>query len=170
MRRTNGDTEASINRSTPLTNGTGHTSGPALGHALKIRSMVTVAGEFLPFMWPMRNFICNNPLNGFEHLPFEEAVEQATRLFHARGYLRRTDYQALMREGRIDPDVIQDLVSEFLRDWAPDQDAGADDGEQLDLRRILATLMTRMDQPSVGNANPSTDAILARLRPSADQP
>ncbi|WP_120800010.1 putative inorganic carbon transporter subunit DabA [Thiocapsa rosea] len=132
--------------------------------------MVTVAGEFLPFMWPMRNYIYNNPLNGFEHLPFEEAVEQATRLFHARGYLRRTDYQAMMDEGRIDLEVIQDLVSEFLRDWAPNDDSGEDDGEPLDLEHILTTLMTRMDQPSVGDAYPSTDAILARLRPSADQP
>ncbi len=36
--------------------------------------MVTVAGEFLPFMWPMRNFIYHNPLHGLEHLPFEAAV------------------------------------------------------------------------------------------------
>lgn len=172
MRRTNDNTEASMNPSMPLPTGhpTGHTSGPTLGHALKIRSMVTVAGEFLPFMWPMRNFIHHNPLNGFEHLPFEEAVERATRLFHARGYLRRTDYQALMRDGRIDPDIIEDLVSEFLQEWAPRHGTSEDDGEGLDLKRILVTLMTRMDQPSVGNAYPSTDAILARLRPSADQP
>lgn len=172
MRPTNGDTEASINRSSMLATGdtAGRGAGPALGHALKIRSMVTVAGEFLPFMWPIRNFVYNNPLNGLEHLPFEEAVEQATRLFHARGYLRRTDYQALMDEGRIDRDIIEDLVCEFLQDWAPNDDPGEEDGEQLDLRRILTTLMTRMDQPSIGNAYPSTDAILARLRPSADHP
>ena len=30
--------------------------------------------------------------------------------------------------------------------------------------------MTRMDQPSVGNAFPSTDAILAQLRPLAEAP
>ncbi|WP_373510853.1 putative inorganic carbon transporter subunit DabA [Thiocapsa sp.] len=167
--RTNGDADTTaVHPSIP--EATGHATGTPLGRALKIRSMVTVAGEFLPFMWPMRNFIHHNPLNGFEHLPFEEAVAQATRLFHARGYLRRTDYQALMHEGRIDPDVIEDLVSEFLRDWAPDHDACEDDGNQLDLKRILTTLMTRMDQPSVGNAYPSTDAILARFRPSADQP
>jgi hypothetical protein len=170
--RTNGDTEASINRSSMLAteDTAGRGAEPALGHALKIRSMVTVAGEFLPFMWPIRNFVYNNPLNGFEHLAFEEAVEQATRLFHARGYLRRTDYQALMDEGRIDRDIIEDLVCEFLQGWAPNDDPGEEDGEQLDLRRILTTLMTRMDQPSIGNAYPSTDAILARLRPSADHP
>ncbi|WP_296804927.1 putative inorganic carbon transporter subunit DabA [Thiocapsa sp.] len=172
MTRTNGEAAPSINPTTlDTTQRTTVTpTGPDLGRTLKIRSMVTVAGEFLPFMWPMRNFIHHNPLNGFEHLPFEEAVELATRLFHARGYLRRTDYQALMREGRIDPDIIEDLVSEFLKDWVPRHDASEDDGEGLDLGRILVTLMTRMDQPSVGNAYPSTEAILARLRPSADQP
>jgi hypothetical protein len=145
-------------------------SGTDLGRTLKIRSMVTLAGEFLPFMWPMRNFIHHNPLNGFEHLPFEEAVEQATRLFHARGYLRRTDYQALMHEGHIAADIIEALVSEFLQDWRSRDGGPEDDDAGLDLGRILVTLMTRMDQPSVGNAFPSTDAILARLRPLADPP
>jgi hypothetical protein len=168
----NGDAATSNNASTLGTTArtTVAPTGPDLGRTLKIRSMVTVAGEFLPFMWPMRNFIHHNPLNGFEHLPFEEAVEQATRLFHARGYLRRTDYQALMREDRIDQDIIDDLVSEFLQDWAPRDGGSANGGEGLDLKRILVTLMTRMDQPSVGNAYPSTDAILARLRPPADLP
>ena len=89
-------------------------SATSLGRALKIRSMVTVAGEFLPFVWPMRNFIHHNPLHGLEHLPFEAAVERASALFHARGYLRRTEYQALLREGHIDPAVIEELVAEFL--------------------------------------------------------
>ncbi len=144
-----------------------------LGRALKIRSMVTMAGEFLPFVWPMRNFIHHNPLHGLEHLPFEGAVEQASALFHARGYLRRTEYQVLLREGCIDPAVIEELVAEFLLAQDPDPPAPEhqdEDGATLDLHRILVTLMTRMDQPSVGNAFPSTDAILAQLRALAEAP
>ena len=147
--------------------------GIPLGRALKIRSMVTVAGEFLPFVWPMRNFIHHNPLHGLEHLPFEEAVERASALFHARGYLRRTEYQALLREGHIDPAVIEELLAELLLARAPDlapPDRIDQDGAALNLHRILVTLMTRMDQPSVGNAFPSTDAILAQLRPLAEAP
>jgi hypothetical protein len=147
--------------------------GTSLGRALKIRSMVTMAGEVLPFVWPMRNFIHHNPLHGFEHLPFEAAVEQASVLFRAQGYLRRTDYQALLREGRIDPAVIDELIAEFLRARTPDRgepDRAVADGSALDLHHILVTLMTRMDQPSVGNAFPSTDAILAQLRALAEAP
>jgi hypothetical protein len=130
--------------------------------------MVAVAGELMPFVWPMRNFIHHNPLSGLEHLPFEEAIARAADLFHARGYLRRTDYQGLMHEGKIDPDVIEGLVGEFLRDRSADQGVTPDWGQGLDLRRVLFTLMTQMDQPSAGNAYPSTDAILAQLRPLLD--
>ena len=136
-----------------------------LGQALKIRSMVSVAGEFLPFMWPMRNFINHNPLHGLEHLPFPEAVAQARALFHARGYLCRTDYQQLLAEGFIDCDVLAELVREFLAEWHGDRPTATDDGDLIDLEQVLLTLMTRMDQPSVGHAYPSTDAILAQLRP-----
>jgi hypothetical protein len=156
------DREASIEQTAASS---GRTNGPSLGQALKIRSMVTVAGEFLPFMWPMRNFIHHNPLNGLEHLPFEEAVEQAARLFHARGYLHRTDYQAFMHEGHIAQDVIDDLVSELLRESSPVQ--ATTDAETGELHRILVTLMTGMDHLDVGNADPGTDAILAQLH-SAD--
>lgn len=137
-----------------------------LGQALKIRSMVNVAGEFLPFMWPMRNFINHNPLYGLEHLPFAEAVEQARALFHARGYLCRTDYQQLLAQDFIDDDVLAGLVQEFLVEWRGERPMAADDGDLIDLEQVLLTLMTRMDQPSVGHAYPSTDAILALLRPA----
>ena len=64
----------------PAVAGPGHSesaselTGPTLGKKLKIRSMVTMAGEVLPFFWPMRNFIHHNPLHGLEHLPFQVAA------------------------------------------------------------------------------------------------
>ena len=62
---------------------------PGIGDKLRVRSMIYVAGEPVPFFWPMRNFIHHNPLHGFEHLPFDEAVHKGTHLFHARGFLPR---------------------------------------------------------------------------------
>ena len=50
-----------------------------LGQKLQIRAMIYVAGEPIPFFWPMRSFIHHNPLHGLEHLPFEDAVAEGER-------------------------------------------------------------------------------------------
>jgi uncharacterized protein YbcC (UPF0753/DUF2309 family) len=126
--------------------------------------MVTVAGEVLPFFWPMRNFIHHNPLHGLEHLPFEEAVAEAARLFHARAYLRRADYQRLMARGSIDPAVLEALVAGFVQDWLAEHGA-QDDPTLADLlRRFLMALVTRMDQPAPGVDVPCAEEVLKAMR------
>ena len=67
----------------------------SVGQRLSIRSMIYVAGEPIPFFWPMRTFIHHNPLHGLEDLPFEQAVQEGKRLLHGRVCLRRCGtYQA----------------------------------------------------------------------------
>jgi hypothetical protein len=140
--------------------------GPSLGRRLKIRSMVHMAGEVLPFFWPMRNFIHHNPLHGLEHLPFEQAVAEASQLFHARGYLKRVDYQQLMQRGSIQPEVIDALVAEFVTRWLAQQD-DADDPELAQLLQpCLVAIMTRMNQPKPGDDVPCAEEVLAGMRRS----
>ena len=136
---------------------------PGLGKRLRIRSTVTMAGEVLPFFWPMRSFIHHNRLHGLEHLPFEDAIAQATRLFHARGFLRRADYQRFLHEGSIDTGVIETLIDAFIAEWRGELDPAPDDVEAVELKQVLLTLMTRMDQPTPGGGLPSTEAILECL-------
>jgi len=140
------------------------TQGPSLGKRLKIRSMVTMAGEVLPFFWPMRNFIHHNPLHGLEHLPFEQAVAEASHLFHARGYLTRVEYQQLMARGSIDPDVLGELVSEFVARWLAEHDS--DDDQELEdlLKRCLIAMLTRMNQPAPSDDVPCAEEVLAGMR------
>lgn len=135
-----------------------------LGRHLKIRSMVNMAAEVLPFFWPMRNFIHHNPLHGLEHLPFAEAVERATALFHAQGYLPRAQYQQLLRDGAIDPVVIEELVDEFVADWLQAQGRPGDDPLGQRLQAALVKLMTASSQPRPGAAEPGADAIVLALR------
>jgi hypothetical protein len=137
--------------------------GPSLGKRLKIRSMVTVAGEVLPFFWPMRNFIHHNPLHGMEDRPFEQAVAYAARLFHARGYLRRVEYRRLMARGSITPEVLEGVVNEFVEDWLSEHDAADDDLRRL-LRVCLMTIFTHMDQPAPGVDVPCTEEVLAAIK------
>jgi hypothetical protein len=137
---------------------------PGLGKRLKIRSMVTMAGEVLPFFWPMRNFIHHNPLHGLEQLPFEQAVSEASRLFHARGYLTRTQYQRMLIEGSIDRDMLEALVSEFVAEWLAEQN-GDDDRELSDLLRLgLMAMLTQMSHPAPGEDVPCAEDVLAALK------
>jgi len=87
---------------------------PMIGEKLRVRAMIYVAGEPVPFFWPMRAFIHHNPLHGFEHLPFDQAVEKGTRLFHGRGYLPRAEYQRYLSDGRVDRQVLEDGVRQFV--------------------------------------------------------
>jgi len=140
----------------------------ALGKQLKIRSMVTVAGEVLPFFWPMRQFIHHNPLHGLEHLPFEDAVTEAARLFHARGWLPRSAYQRMLAEGALNRDDISAEVDAFVTAWLGDRsqgDAAATDGEVAAmLREILLAMMTATSQPGPGDREPCAEDVLACLR------
>ncbi len=81
-----------------------------LGRTLKIRSLVYVAGERIPYFWPMRAFIHHNPLHGFEHLDFAQAVEEGAALFHAKGYLSRAQYRRYVEEGKIDADGLRSEI------------------------------------------------------------
>lgn len=87
-----------------------------LGKVLKIRSLVYVAGEQIPFFWPMRAFIHHNPLHGFEDLNFVEAVREGTALFHARGYLSRAQYRRYLEQGRVDRACLRCEISTFVDD------------------------------------------------------
>ena len=111
----------------------------ALGHRLRIRTMVHVAGEPIPFFWPMRAFIHHNPLYGLEHLPFPQAVQEGERLFHARGYLSRAQYQKYLAQDAVDVNVLTQQVDRFLADEPLLSD--------IDLRGLLMALLTETRSP-----------------------
>lgn len=115
----------------------------SLGEKLKIRSMIYVAAEPVPFFWPMRSFIHHNPLHGLEHLPFPEAAEQGSKIFHGRSYLPRSDYQTYLKQGRVDQNKLKQIVAEF----AAQQPTLAG----IDLNKWLNTLLTEFKNPVIAN-------------------
>lgn len=136
----------------------------SLGQRLQIRAMTYVAGEPIPFFWPMRAFIHHNPLHGLEQLPFEEAVAQGARLFHCRCRLPRRQYQAYLAAGRIDPARLEAAVAAFA--------AGRDLVPGIDLPAWLMTLLTRIEQPvaATGGLAGAADirAALSGARPQTE--
>lgn len=63
--------------------------------------LVEEAAEPISQFWPMKGFVHHNPIHGFEHLPFDEAIQQAKTLFGAEGYLPNAEYRGFVKTGRI---------------------------------------------------------------------
>ncbi len=110
-----------------------------LDRKLKIRAMVYVAGEPIPYFWPMRHFIHHNPLHGLEKLPFPQAVEKGQALFHGRGFLPRKTYQCFLQEGKIDRASLLRGVQDFV--------ATRSSVPGVDLSHWLMTLLTQVAEP-----------------------
>ena len=87
-----------------------------LGRRLRVRSTAYVAGEPVPFFWPMRTFIHHNPLYGLEDMPFEQAVRRGAELFHARMFLPRSNYQHWQREGKVRQDTLTEEIGRRSQD------------------------------------------------------
>jgi uncharacterized protein len=57
------------------------TLGATKQQRVDVQAMVNNAAQFITPVWPLETFIACNPLQGFESLPFEEALLEGKRLF-----------------------------------------------------------------------------------------
>lgn len=84
-----------------------HTS---LGHILdEVR-------EVLPTQGPIDVFIHHNTLHAFENLPFEDAVEEAAKVYGAEAFLPEQRYLDYFRSGRIKKDDLRAVIAEVVSD------------------------------------------------------
>ena len=89
-------------------------SEPRLG---RLRSAVEHASHLLPRQGPIGVFVHHNTLHAFEHLRFEQAVLEASRLFGAEPYMSEAAYRAELARGRIrlvDIDAVLDSEPDAL--------------------------------------------------------
>ena len=68
---------------------------------LKVDDLVSHCAHLLPGQRPLEAFVHHNTLHAFEHLPFEEAVEEAARIFNAQPYMAEEAFRERWRSGRI---------------------------------------------------------------------
>ncbi len=86
----------------------------------QLRAMVSVAFDVIPAVWPLGRFIATNPLSGFEHLPFRDAVRQMTQRTGARGYWPETHYQRLYAAGKIRPEALDAALRQHFPSATPE--------------------------------------------------
>ncbi|KAB1188988.1 MULTISPECIES: DUF2309 domain-containing protein [Haloferax] len=72
-----------------------------------IRNTIEQAATSVGSVWPLHSFVTANPLSGFEDRPFNEAVQQAERLFGGRGYPSADVFRAALDTGQIDPETLR---------------------------------------------------------------
>lgn len=83
----------------------------------RLMHVVHEVAELLPAQGPIDVFIHHNTLHAFEHLSFEDAVEQASQVYGAQSFLPEQRYLEEYQSGRItDEDLEVVLKKEDLSD------------------------------------------------------
>lgn len=81
----------------------------------KLLALVENAAAPLPPYWPLRTFIAANPLQGLEHLPFEQAVAEGARRYGGAGYPTAAMARQALARGSLCPDVLAEVAARHGR-------------------------------------------------------
>jgi uncharacterized protein YbcC (UPF0753/DUF2309 family) len=90
----------------------------------ELERLIAAAARFLPPQGPIDSFVAQNPLQGFESLPFEEAVVRAARLYRGQPFLPEATYREELARGRIRVADIEAVLAADLGDGAATPLAG----------------------------------------------
>ena len=79
-----------------------------------LEGIVLHIGQLLPAQGPMGVFVHHNTLHAFEHLPFDDALSEATQLLGGEPYLSESRYREELRRGRIQElDLVAEIQAEL---------------------------------------------------------
>jgi len=129
---------------------------------------IHAAAALLPAQGPITSFVFLNPLQGLEHLPFDEAVQQGADLLGCEPYLSEERYAAKREAGRIGPHDLEAVIREELGPLA-DLAVGPS-GTIRDLRQLM------LEHPLLNGSDPELDwfvnetKALERLRRDVSAP
>ena len=83
---------------------------------MSILEKLNAIKDTVPHYWPIGAFIHHNPLKGFEHLNFKEALTKAQQTFGGKVYMDSDYYIGLFQEGKISPEVLEKNLLRVLKE------------------------------------------------------
>lgn len=104
---------------------------------VQVREWVAHAAHYLPAQGPITAFVHHNTLHAFEDLPFEQALEKATRLYGCQTYLSEAAYRKALERGRIQTRDLEAVLQQALEQQADQEIAGLVRRDQLWLTMML---------------------------------
>ncbi|MFM9057761.1 MAG: DUF2309 domain-containing protein [Planctomycetaceae bacterium] len=131
--------------------------------------LLTDAARFLPPQGPIDAFVAQNTLQGFEDLPFEEAVVRAARLYDAEPFLSESRYREALASGRIRTSDIEAVLDADLGDRGAAPLAGG----RTTLARLHRALLlhpVRLESDTAVRWTLTESDAIERLRPDLDEP
>ena len=128
-----------------------------LGH------VVDHAAHLLPAQGPIGVFIHHNTLHAFQHLPFEQAVCDASKVYGTEPFLREEVYRNHMTVGRI---RVEDI--EAVLDREPTEAILPGRLDRRTLRKKLLISGPRRFEPATVQWQVEETDLLQSLRPDAD--
>ena len=134
---------------------------PASHDALE--HMIATAARFLPPQGPIDAFVAQNPLRGFEELPFDEAVVRAARLYRAQPFLPESDYRDELARGRIREADVEAVLDADLDSRGPTPLAGGRT-TLFDLQRQLLLRGVRLESDTAVRWTLTESDAIERLR------
>lgn len=108
----------------------------------QLLSVIDHAAHYLPAQGPIGVFIHHNTLHAFQHLPFEEAVAQASRMFGTEPYMTEQQFRAAVAAGRIEESDIDAVLA-----GEPDADVLTGRLRRRALRKLMLLPGIRLFQP-----------------------
>ncbi len=83
---------------------------------MSILEKLNAVKDTIPHYWPIGSFIAHNPLKGFEHLHFKEALDKARHTFGGKTYMPPDYYIKHYNEGKIKSDILEKNLLKPLRE------------------------------------------------------
>ncbi len=85
-----------------------------------LREMLDELRHFLPSQAPLKDFVHHNTLHAFQHMPFHQALKQASVQFGYKGYLSLEQYRSLYRQQKIKGEILRHVLVEHFGDAVAD--------------------------------------------------